>query len=111
MNNSTRDSEPSLAGPPRPWSPADFVEHDGYVEYVGRVPLDPAWFDWGPHAEDDDARWAVSDPEVRRQYAGLVVAVCRRRVWGTGHTEAEAAAAARQHADCPDPDDLLYVVV
>jgi hypothetical protein len=58
-----------------------------------------------------DYEWALSDPEVRREHAGQVVAACDRRVWGAARSHAAALADALRQAGCPARERLALVVV
>src|SRR5262245_38759791 len=58
-----------------------------------------------------DERWCLEDTGVRRQYAGQVVAVHGRKVWGSGADAAAACAAARAQPGCPPLSDFVLVLV
>jgi hypothetical protein len=60
---------------------------------------------------DLDHEWALSDPQILKDYAGKFLAVCRRKVWGSGKDFEDALADARRQANCPDRDDLTLVAV
>jgi hypothetical protein len=59
----------------------------------------------------DDYDWCLRDPEVQRKYAGKVVAVHCRKVWGSGRTHAEATNAALKQTGCPPREDLAKVFI
>jgi hypothetical protein len=58
-----------------------------------------------------DYEWVLHDAKVQRQYAGQVVAVSNRLVWGTGKTHLAALEAALSRPDCPPRGDLATVAV
>jgi hypothetical protein len=58
-----------------------------------------------------DEKWCLSEASVRQQYAGQVVAVCDRKVWGSGADVAAALQTAQAQPGCPPADDLLLAVV
>ena len=58
-----------------------------------------------------DVDWVYSDRNILKRYAGQVVVVRDRRVWGAGETLDEALAAARAQPECPDPKRLRIVLV
>jgi hypothetical protein len=58
-----------------------------------------------------DQEWCLSDPGVRHQYAGQVVAVYDRKVWGSGGDVAAALAAAQGQPGCPAPADLVLALL
>jgi hypothetical protein len=60
---------------------------------------------------DDDYHWGVSDPEILRVYSGQVVAIHRRKVLGAGRDHLQALGAARRDKDCPERQELAFVVV
>lgn len=59
----------------------------------------------------DDYEWGLHDSGVRQKYSGKVVAVHKRKVWGTGKNHAAAWAAALRKRDCPPQDQMAFVVV
>jgi hypothetical protein len=58
-----------------------------------------------------DHEWALQDPEVQRQYAGQVVAVHDRKVWGVGKTHLAALNDALARPGCPPRGELATVPV
>ncbi|MEX1997434.1 MAG: hypothetical protein WEA04_02025 [Candidatus Andersenbacteria bacterium] len=60
---------------------------------------------------DADYNWALEDLVVRRQYAGQVVAVHARKVWGAGRDHRQAVERALNEPNCPDRSSLAIVVV
>jgi hypothetical protein len=58
-----------------------------------------------------DEQWCLEDAGVRRQYAGQVVAVHGRKVWGSGTDASAACAAARAQPGCPPLSDFVLVLV
>ena len=58
-----------------------------------------------------DYQWVLHDPETQREFAGKVVAVSRRQVWGVGEDHLAALEAAFQKAGCPPRDELTLVFV
>ena len=65
-----------------------------------------------PEEPNPDEEWVLHDPQVREQYAGMVVAVHNRKIWGAGKTYQQAWENTLANPDCPDPEKLqLFVVV
>ncbi|HEV3262718.1 MAG TPA: hypothetical protein VG013_38135 [Gemmataceae bacterium] len=60
---------------------------------------------------EDDYEWCLHDPGVRQKYAGKVVVVQRRKIWGVGKNHAAAWAAALRKRGCPSKDQIAIVVV
>jgi len=58
-----------------------------------------------------DSDWALRDPEVRRRYAGLFVAVHRKTVLGSGKTIGDAVQEALGRPNCPPRQALAKVYV
>jgi hypothetical protein len=58
-----------------------------------------------------DYEWVLHDADIQRQYAGQVVAVHDRKVWGAGKTHATALQAARRRRGCPPQESLAKVFV
>jgi hypothetical protein len=85
------------------------LEALGYAIYEGPVPFDEVPIPEPPNAED--YRWVWSNRELHAQYQGLVVAVRDRKVWGAGKSHSAAWEDARQKADCPARDDLIFVEI
>lgn len=112
--DSSSRGEPGVA----PAVPAEETVPGNWVlEDIGRgfaLLHPPARLDEVPFPSDDPARaadydWAQGDPEVRRRYGGLIVAVRDRQVWGAGPTPTQAAEDAAGKPGCPQ--DLVYVCV
>src|SRR5262245_49422852 len=82
----------------RPLAP-ELEERDGLLFYRGAEPFDSLPIPDG--ADDEDFTWTWNDPQVQRQYTGLVVAVFRQRVWRAGVDQDAAWEAARRQPDCP----------
>ena len=59
----------------------------------------------------NDVDWVFWDRDIRKRYAGQVVLVRNRRIWGAGENLDAALTAARAEADCPDMAKLRIVVV
>ena len=59
-------------------------------------------------ARDRDARWLWTESELRRQYAGQVVAVRDQIIWGNGPDLATALAVADSKPGCP-PVEGMYL--
>ena len=59
----------------------------------------------------EDYDWCLRDPEVQVTYAGQVVAVHRKKVWGAGKTHGEATQAALAQPGCPPRECLAKVVI
>lgn len=102
--------------PPRPggeeWHiPPDFVEEHGVLIYRGKTPFEELPFPLEPPPPDPDSEWAWNDPEVRRLYAGLFVAVHARKVWGAGIDEDAAWEDASKKPGCPPEKELRFVPV
>lgn len=57
---------------------------------------------------DRDARWLWAEADIRRQYAGQLVAVCDQIIWGNGPDLATALAVAESKPGCP-PADAMYL--
>jgi hypothetical protein len=60
---------------------------------------------------DDDYQWGLHDPEVVAKYAGKVIVVFRRKIWGVGKTHTDAWTAAQRRRGCPAKDQVAVVVV
>ena len=58
-----------------------------------------------------DHEWVLHDAEVQRRYAGQVVAVHDRRVWGAGKTHQAALNDALSRPGCPPRGELATVAV
>ena len=58
-----------------------------------------------------DYDWVLHDAAVQRQYAGTVVAVSSRTVWGAGRTPALALQAALAQPGCPSREEIALVPV
>jgi hypothetical protein len=58
-----------------------------------------------------DHEWALHEGDVQQQYAGQVVAVHDRKVWGVGKTPQAALNDALSRPDCPPRGELATVVV
>jgi hypothetical protein len=58
-----------------------------------------------------DHEWVLHDPDVQRQYAGQVVAVQDRTVWGVGKTHLAALNDALSRPGCPPRGALVTVAV
>jgi hypothetical protein len=89
----------------------DFEEKDGILFYRGTRLFEELEFPLEAEADAADYTWARQDPQVQREHAGLVILVRGRKVWGAGKTPRAAWEQARQAADCPPLDELLFVVV
>jgi hypothetical protein len=87
----------------------DIESNYGGACYRGSIPLDQLPFPDPPNEEDFD--WAFNDPDVRRQYCGLIVAVSDRRVWGAGKDSRTAWEDARKKPGCPEASKLVFVPV
>jgi hypothetical protein len=59
----------------------------------------------------DDYEWGLHNAQVRREYAGKVVVVFRRKVLGAGASYRAAWAAARRRPDCPEKHAVAMPVV
>jgi hypothetical protein len=64
-----------------------------------------------PPEVEDEFHWATHDPEVKKQYGGLVVAVRHHRVWGAGKSYRAAQEQALKTPGCPEPGELVYAIV
>jgi hypothetical protein len=62
--------------------------------------------------ESADFDWATTDPEVQQKYAGLYVAVNRKKVWGSGKTLGDAVRSALAAPGCPGREHLAtpYII-
>ena len=58
-----------------------------------------------------DVEWVFCDRDILKRYAGQVVVVRDRRIWGAGENLDAALAAARAQPGCPEPAKLRIVVV
>jgi hypothetical protein len=58
-----------------------------------------------------DHEWVLHDAGVQRQYAGQVVAVSGRAVWGVGETHLAALNDALSRPGCPPRGELVTVPV
>lgn len=58
-----------------------------------------------------DHELVLHDPEVQQQYAGQVVAVHDRKVWGMGQTHLAALTDALTRPGCPPRGELATVAV
>jgi hypothetical protein len=59
----------------------------------------------------EDYDWCLREAVVQRTYAGQVVAVHRKKVWGAGNTHGEAVQAALAQPGCPPRQSLAKVVI
>ena len=59
----------------------------------------------------EDYDWCLGEAAVQRTYAGQVVAVHRKKVWGAGKTHGEAVQAVLAQPGCPPREALAKVVV
>jgi hypothetical protein len=59
----------------------------------------------------EDYEWCLRDAEAQRAYAGQVVAVHQKKVWGAGKTHGEALQAALARPGCPPRECLAKVFV
>jgi hypothetical protein len=84
---------------------------DGMARYRGSRPFEELEFPPEPPDVAADYDWAQRDPQVMQQYAGLVVAVRNRKVWGAGKNHRAALEQALQKPDCPRADELVLVCV
>lgn len=57
-----------------------------------------------------DWHWATFDPTVHAQYAGRIVAVYKRHIWGVGKDDSEAMNDASSKPGCPLGDLVLVSV-
>ncbi len=74
--------------------------------------MDPQIID--PRSEFDqvsDIEWALGDLDILNQYAGQIVVVHRRRVWGSGLNHQNALQNARIRPDCPGLSELVFVPI
>jgi hypothetical protein len=58
-----------------------------------------------------DHEWVLNDTQLQLQYAGNVVAVHDRKVWGIGKTHQAALEAALSQPACPARGDIVTVAV
>lgn len=58
-----------------------------------------------------DVDWAFSDRDILKRYAGQVIVVRDRRVWGAGPDLDAALAAAQEQPGCPELRRLRIVVM
>ncbi len=84
---------------------------DGIAWYRGSRPFAELPFPSVPPEVADDYDWARQEPQVQRDYTGLVVAVHNRKVWGAGKSRRAALEDAFQKIDCPPADELVLVVI
>jgi hypothetical protein len=59
----------------------------------------------------DDYEWCLHDPAIQAAYAGQVVAVHQKKVWGAGTTHADATQAALAQPGCPPREALVKVYI
>ncbi len=97
------------AGGNGPLLPSWLVKKDGAYFYRGEIPFDQLPFPDGP--SPDDAAWAMSSPEIHRQYQGLIIAVRDRKVWGAGKGISLALEDARRQPGCPPENELELVSI
>ncbi len=60
---------------------------------------------------DDDYEWVLHDAEVQRTYAGKVVVVHKRQIWGAGKNHTVALRAALRRPGCPPRQAMAMVFV
>lgn len=60
---------------------------------------------------DRDAMWAYRNAEIIERYAGQIVAISHRKIWGQGLTQEAALEVARKEPNCPAFEDLLFVFI
>ena len=58
-----------------------------------------------------DYEWGLRDPRIRDAYAGQVVAIWNKQVWGAGSSHLVAWHAASRAAQCPPRERTAFVVV
>jgi hypothetical protein len=71
----------------------------------------PGFLDERERRLDMAYEWCLHDAEVQRRYHGKVVVAQQGTIWGWGNNHAEAWEMARGQADCPAPQELVFVVV
>ena len=59
----------------------------------------------------DDYDWALRDPTVQGRHGGMVVAVSRQRIWGSGRTHRDALSDAMGQPGCPPREEIALVPV
>jgi len=114
MNTPTPESQPAVRPLPEEVeanSPGDLEVKNGVVYYRGSRPFEELDFPPETEANAEDYDWAMQDPQVRREYGGLIVAVRGRKVWGAGKTPRAASEQAGKTPGCPDLDELVFVAV
>ena len=70
------------------------------------------------HRQNDDHDWCLSNHQILQQFAGQVMAVYHRKVWGHGpdheaavRSAAQALASTGDNDGGPALDELVYVVI
>src|SRR5262249_7913109 len=106
-DNSSGDSAPAGGRAPSSWV-LDDIGH-GFVQLRPPSRLDEVPFPPEDPEDRADYDWAHDDADVRARYAGLVVAVRHKPVWGAGRTFIQAHEDAARKPGCPR--DLVYVYV
>jgi hypothetical protein len=104
LNHDVQDSAPTPAV-----GTIQFELIDGVAFYRGSKPFEELELPPIPADMQEDYKWAESDPQVQKEYAGLVVAVRHHRIWGAGKTYRLAEERALSSPGCPTADELLYV--
>jgi hypothetical protein len=97
-----------------PASGTPFDELDlipGITRYRGPVPFDQVELPAVPKEQQEAWDWAMQDPEVRARYAGRIILVHNRKVWGAGNSYQAALEQALQKPGCPPEDELIDVMV
>ncbi len=71
----------------------------------------PPYLDEREQQMSDDYEWCVNDPEIRQKYAGKVVVVQGRKIWGVGKNHVAAWAAAQRRRGCPSRQEVALVPI
>lgn len=60
---------------------------------------------------DDDYEWCLSDAAIRQRYAGQVIVVNQRHVFGAGKNHRDAWVEATRASGCPAKQNVAFVAI
>src|SRR4051812_41007671 len=89
--------------------PYEVDVYEGFAVYRGAKPYEELEFPPPPEGHAEYFDWAWKDERVQKDYAGHVVAVRHRKVWGAGKTGDDAIKQALQKPGCPPGEDLVLI--
>jgi hypothetical protein len=84
---------------------------DGIAWYRGKKPFAELPFPPPDPEVEHEYEWAENDPQVQKEYRGLVVLVRHHKVWGAGRNCRVAREQALKTPGCPPLEDLVFMVI